>query len=638
MRMKKNLIFWLLLVSSLMIIGLSSCDKTESLNIETTLSFDENFKGQRVMTATIEQKIFKNYFDGEIVQLENMLDTYSPEDIYCFAEETDNGVKITANLSFASYTDYANKISQILSGNTGLEETITPAIYFEYADSTFKNGYAIEENFTSLDLLYWLENGILKVFPDAEKIDMEAFFNLKRTTVEIDGEVIETGEKIKASTMESNAFENIRIETILNDDDTLDVRIDYAIGLETVQTLGSKLTSFMKTLTPDGGTQTSLQEGEYKTYTITFTAEDTAQYAAMMNQALNSENTVFDIHDESDESDTMKARKQMTLFLDGAYFLDYSNENTKMTYIVRVSPEYSFESCVSKNQFMSNYEYEYTEEYCSIYIEVSPADEITLSLGFSVNVEQIDVSTVVANEIDITREIAFTLTNDQETIIGESLEEEIKSKINDDITYKKEEKSNKVRYIVTIRGSSADDITSITTAFLDKSDAEGPSSILTGGKTEKKDINKVVYEYSDKISFMNFLSGAKTNNGIYYQFTYPQGFTASFVEAENYEEVVEENNVLSCVTYNKVIDISSTAYRTNYVGIIQRFLCIASFLGMAIIIVLNLGTITRMLKGTSIDAKAEGLFSKKSYAMLSVFMLCAVLFLVSLIRIIFKVY
>lgn len=636
--MKKKLKFWLFLICSFMILLMTGCDEMESLNIETTLSIDENFKGQRVMTATIDSKIFKNYFEGDIIKLESMLDTYSPEDIYCFAEEVSNGVKITANLSFASYKDYSNKISQVLSRNTVLEEPITPAIYFEYADSIFKNGYAIEENFTSLDLLYWLKDGILKEFPEAEGIDMEAFFNLRLTTVKIDGKAIETGEKIKASTMASNAFEKILIETILNEDGTLGVRVDYVASLETVQALGSKFTNFMKTLTPDDGTQTSLQEGEYKTYTITFTAADQAQYVDKMNTALNSENTVFEIHDESDESDTMKARKQITLYLDGAYFLDYSNENTKMTYIVRAAPEYSFESCVSKNQFMGDYEYEYTEEYCSIYVEVSPADEITLTLGFVVNMEEIDVSTVVTNEIDITRTITFTLTSEQVSIIGESLEEEIKSKLTDNITYEKEERSNKTQYVVTIKGSSADDITAKTTAFLDKSNDEEPSSVLSGGKVEKKDINKVVFEYSDKINFMNFLSGAKIDKGIYYQLTYPQGFKAAFTNAESYEDVVEENNVLSCVTYNKVIDISSTAWRTNYVGIVQRFLLIVSFLGMIVIVLLNLGMITRILKTKSIDSEAEALFSRKGYAMLTGLVLCAVLFVISLIRIIFKIY
>jgi len=636
--MKRSLKFRLLLIGFLVIIGLTGCDKMESLNVETTLTIDENFKGQRIMTATIDKKIFENYFDGDIIQLESMLDTYSPEDIYCFAEEVSNGVKINANISFASYKDYSNKVSQVLSGNTGLEEPITPAIYFEYADSFFKNGYAIEENFTSLDLLYWLKDGILKTFPEAEKIDLEAFFNLKTTTVDIGGKAIKTEDKIKASTMESNAFENILIENILNDDGTLSVKIDYIASLDVVQALGSRLTDFMKTLTPDGGTQTSLQEGEYKTFTLTFTADNTAQYIDKMNTALNSEETTFDVFDESDESDTLKARKQISFFLDGSYFLDYSIENTKMTYIVRVAPEYSFESCESKNQFMKNYVYEYTEEYCSLYIDVSPADEITLSLGFSVDVERIDVSTVITNEIDITRTITFALTGDQVAIIGQSLEEEIKSKLTDDITYEKVQKSNKTHYIVTIKGNSADDITSRTTAFLDKSNSEEPSSILGGGKVNKKDINKVIFEYSDKINFMNFLSGAKALKGINYQFTYPEGFTASFVDAENYEEVATENNVLSCVTYNKVIDISSTAWKTNDVGIVQRFLCIASFLGMAIIAVLNLGTITRILKTRSIDTEAEALYSKKGYGMLTVFVLFAVLFAVSLVRILFKIY
>jgi len=638
MRMKKSLKIRLFLICSLLILLMTGCDKMESLGIETTLSIDGNFKGQRVMTATIDKKTFKNYFDNNIAQLEGMLDTYSPADIYCFAQETSDGVKITANLSFASYKDYSNKIIQVLSGNTTLDDSFEPVVYFEYADSIFKNGSAIEENFTSLDLLYWLKDGILKEFQEAQSIDMETFFVLKTTKVEIGQEVIETEDKINASTMESNAFNNIVMETILNNDGTLSASIEYTASVEMVTALGSKLTSFMKTLTPDEGTQTSIQEDGIKTYTISFTSEDTAQYVKKMNTALNSTNSVFEIHNENDETDTLKARKQITLYFDGSYFLDFNGENTKMSYIVRAAPEYSFESCVSKNQFMRNYVFEYTDEFCSVYIDVSPADEITLSLGFNVDVERIDVNTEVRNEIDITRTITFTLTDEQVSIIGESLEEEIKSKLTDGITYKKEEKNNKTQYMITIMGTSDDDITTKTTAFLDNSSIEEPSSVLRGGKVEKKDVKKIVFEYSDKVNFMNFLSGAKSIKGIYYQFIYPQGYTASFVDADNYEEVIEENNVLSCVTYNKVIDINSTAWRTNYVGLVQRSLCIASLLGMAILAILNIGTITSIIKTKSMDNVPQELFSKKGYIILSIFLLCAVLFTISLIRIIFKIY
>ena len=78
-------------------------------------------------------------------------DRYTPGDMYCTATENeDGGVRIQMIIDFASRNEYQKKIETICSGNT-TDSAITPVINFDYSHSILKNGYTIEENFTSMD-------------------------------------------------------------------------------------------------------------------------------------------------------------------------------------------------------------------------------------------------------------------------------------------------------------------------------------------------------------------------------------------------------------------------------------------------------------------------------------------------------
>ena len=68
------------------------------------------------------------------------------------------------------------------------------------------------------------------------------------------------------------------------------------------------------------------------------------------------------------------------------------------------------------------------------------------------------------------------------------------------------------------------------------------------------------------------------------------------MENNNYENVLEDGNVLTCITHNKVIEVSTYAQKANVIGILQRVLAIISLAGMAIVILLNLAAIMRCIK------------------------------------------
>ena len=74
---------------------------------------------------------------------------------------------------------------------------------------------------------------------------------------------------------------------------------------------------------PDDGTFSTRTTEEGTVFTIKFSAVSAEDYVNKMNQALHSDNTVFEVTEESDEQDTLRAQRRITQYLDGSYFLDF---------------------------------------------------------------------------------------------------------------------------------------------------------------------------------------------------------------------------------------------------------------------------------------------------------------------------
>ena len=127
---------------------LCGCIGNNKMSIDTTLEVSSKFKGQRIMSAVVSDSVFRQAFDSDSEELQAMITEKCPSTLICSAEEVNNGVEITMTLEFASLSDYTNKIGQILGK--------TPGIYFDASNSIFKNGYMLQENFTSQDLFGWL--------------------------------------------------------------------------------------------------------------------------------------------------------------------------------------------------------------------------------------------------------------------------------------------------------------------------------------------------------------------------------------------------------------------------------------------------------------------------------------------------
>lgn len=632
---KRNI---LIIIGFCVFMLLAGCSSVRPLSVDTTLSVDRNFRGERVMTAVMSQREFDALFDGDIEGLNQMLTQNAPADLDARAQQMDGGeVEIALSIPFASYDEYYNKIMAIFSGSSSYDAENMPSVYFEYSDSLLKNGFIIEENFTSTELFFWLTDAMLSEISQLDGKTDQDLFTPGTTTLVFDGEEIPAENCISISRMESNALDTITVETTLNSNGSFDAVIDYYAGTQVVESLGQELTQIMNDLVPEGGTFSTRTTEDGTVYTIRVSAVSTQDYVDKLNQALHTDNTVFEVTEESDSTDTLRAQRKITQYLDGSYFLDFSDPNTVMTYVLKASPEHSFENCESAYRYIKSCNFENTDEYCSTYVTVAPSDKITLSLGYSVDIDKVEVATIMNNERDFVRNLIFTLTSEQNNIIGERFEERIRDRVQDNITYEKTTSGSNTVYTVTLTADSAENLSNLTCVFLDGNDSMSNSS-LTGGQSKENRLNRIRYEYTDKIDLSIFLSGSQSTKGLYYRFQYPKSFTGHFVENNNYENVLEDYNVLTCVTHNKVIEVRSYAEKANVMGILQRVLLLLSLAGMLIVLLFNLGAILRCVKKRSFDPEEFGLFTSRGYIFVTIFAVCVVVFAISVIRLLFRVY
>lgn len=628
----------LLLACFVLMLLFAGCSQMKPLSVDTQLTVDKNFRGQRTMTAVMTKKEFDALFDGDLEGLNTLLRDHSPVDMDSQATQEDNGsVKITLSIPFASYTEYYDKIMKIFSGSNSYDADNMPSVYFEYSDSLLKKGFAVEENFTSTELFFWLTDVMLAEISQLSGKTADELFTAGTTTLIFEGEEIPAESAINISRMDANALDTITVETTLNSNGSYDAVIDYYAGAQVVEKLGQKLTQIMSGLTPDGGTFSTKATEEGTVFTIKVSAVSTEDYVSKLNKALHTDNTVFEVSEESDALDTLKARKKITQYLDGSYFLDFSDADTVMTYVLKASPEHSFENCESAYKYIKSCNFDNTDDYCSTYVTVAPSDKITLYLGYSVDIDKVEVETTMNNEKDFVRNLKFTLTPEQNNIIGERFEERINERLDENTTYEKTKSGSSTVYTVTLRADSAEALSAQTCAFLDGNSTTG-NSAFSGGRSDEDRLNKVSYAYTDKIDLSIFLSGSQSTKGLYYRFQYPKNFTGHFVENNNYENVLEDYNVLTCVTHNKVIEVRSYAQKANIVGILQRVFLLLSLAGMLIVLLLNIGAILRCVKKRRFDPEEFGLFSSRGYIFVTILSVCAVVFVISAVRLLFGIY
>ena len=642
---------FLILTVFLLLFLMAGCTgQIGSMEINTVLSVDHSFKGERLMTAQIPAVVYSRVFDKDSSTLKKVIDDYSPGDMYCTVKEQDSGgAVIEMHIDFASAKEYQKEITTICQGNKA-KDAVKPVVTFDYSASALKNGYTISENFDSLALFYWLSDAIAAEYPAYADMDLENVFTLGSTRLVLDGEEIDLqgADIINVSTIDSHAFESIRIIAALGEDESIDAEIEYVVSNKVVADLGDKLEKLMQGIVPKDGTLLSFEGDTARTYKLKFSSANLQSYTTAMNKALGTNNTLFTVS-SGEESENFAGSKDITMYYDGSYFLDFTDKKANMTYVLKVPSNYTVESCKGAFGYLGDYDATYSENYCEITMALTAPDEIKASLGFVVDINSVDIKTTVNSEWQIERTITFKLATDADKVIGDRMKarfDTVKAKWPEQMSVDSNSLISSVEHSITMKAESVDQITEMTRAVLGESDLDSEStsasqaehSRMTGGEEPRTNPLQIRFSLEDTLNFSKFLEGSKVTEGINYELTFPLRYRANFSENTAFEEVKTDGQTISCISYNKILSVRSTAVKYNIQGIVILLLWVISFVICAIIVFIDFTPILRFLQRKDTGEEAQQLLHGKRKVRTTLLIIFMVCFVIMSVRLIFKIY
>ena len=105
-----------------------------------------------------------------------------------------------------------------------------------------------------------------------------------------------------------------------------------------------------------------------------------------------------------------------------------------------------------------------------------------------------------------------------------------------------------------------------------------------------------------------------------------------------FEDGTASGRSVSGSTYNKIISVTSEAYRYNMVGIVLVFITLAALMGSVIIIALNFAQFVYFMLHGSFETDGKEVFTKKNIRTITWLCVSLVCLAICLIRLIFHIY
>ncbi|WHP18218.1 hypothetical protein [Cellulomonas sp. ES6] len=273
---------------------LSAC----GARVDTVFTLDDGPSGSRVMTLTLSRSDLDQYVSGGVAALEASIQNHKPAELdYAGTTVTEEAATATFTLTFDSADAYREKVAAVLAAGGRTEP---PTIGLTTEDSLFLRGAAIEEDFTSLELLQWLADGLVAdgtVSADNEGNILES----GDTQVVYRGETTSAYQPISFADITDNGVTQVQLTTWLGGDGGYRRAVDIRMPEAAYASDPEAFDAYVAGVVPDGGELTVADsDGSSYGWVVTFAADDAATLATMTDQVLGSDGTEFSVTEEQD--------------------------------------------------------------------------------------------------------------------------------------------------------------------------------------------------------------------------------------------------------------------------------------------------------------------------------------------------
>ncbi|MGI6003140.1 MAG: hypothetical protein ACOX74_05860 [Lachnospiraceae bacterium] len=647
MNKRRLLLLVLCVLAAALFTGCSGSNSTYTA--DTVMTADSSFAGTRTITADIPASDIRRFFGNSVSELNAYLEEQSDDTVsYAAQQQLDGGAQLTMTVKFGSISDYQKAIDSLTADYTEAIGCTPAAIYKKY-NSDLKKGYTFSENFTSDALLYKLTELLENNY---DKLQGDCLFTAGTGTLTYDGsEVITDSDKpFSFSDLSSdNSFSSISVTAELKEDGSFGGEVDYTISNGTVAALKDSLGKMMENLTPEGASMTYADGGTSRIYTLTFQAASQEDFVTDVNKALHTQNCAFTVETESG-GDTLEGQKTVEMYFDTDYFTDSGSDSLPVTYVLKTASNYSADSCTGKYGYLDSHTAQYVSNQLYLEMPMSRSDDVSVELGFAIDIESVDISTTIHSEKNIVRVVTLKLPENTTDIIGSSIKQKLTAAASDLIDSGKVEISedkvvSTTQYTITMNASSSDEMTAMTREIFGEPPQDADTEEEVSGHSEfdsgiKPHTNPLVirYETNDTINLSSFLSGSFITEGITYSLTYPQFYTASFSDNTIFEDASASGATVSGSTYNKIISIKSVAETINVTGVVLIALALISLVIVVFMLIRYSDHFVYYVRNHKPDIPGSTLFHGKPLKRLTLFCIALVMLVIAALRLLLKIY
>ncbi len=261
--------------------------------ISTTLTVNEDGSGVRTITATLSASDIADHVTGGVAAIEGAITASLPSAMtYEGRTEGPEGESVfTFTVPFEDPEDYQEKVVSILGAGGVVDLDAGTRIVL--ADSVFRQGLEVEENFTSQDLLAWLVNSLVETGAVPADSSSNAS-EIGTTAVTVGGVAFETTAAIDFTSMKDFGVRGLSVETRGLEGESFVRSISYDLAREAYSRSPEGYDAFFDAATPEGGELTEPGEAG-TTWVVTFPEGTSADVAAWTDVALASSTTEFGV-------------------------------------------------------------------------------------------------------------------------------------------------------------------------------------------------------------------------------------------------------------------------------------------------------------------------------------------------------
>lgn len=255
---------------------LSACNFFES-TATTYMNINDNGSGTRVITCSTTINDLNKKIDGGEQAFDEFLCQNCPQQFTYDKSNTASNITYNFYLSFGNAEDYSNKVNSLILKN--------PELVFNTPDNVFVKGISLKENFTSEDLMNWLNNGLYQAGI------MQAgdyLWKYEDNYITYEDQVFSTDKNLEAMYMDYLPIDKIKIDTTLYDEQgALERQVSFYISNDVSEKLGNSIDEFMNTLVPEIATSQWSTVNNDRIFTVSFSANNEEELEQYMNQILD---------------------------------------------------------------------------------------------------------------------------------------------------------------------------------------------------------------------------------------------------------------------------------------------------------------------------------------------------------------